>query len=275
MALQLGNISLIAALVFSLSSAVALLINGEEKKLIKTVRKWGPGLAAFSITLPLLLLAYYFLAPNFNYQYVFDRASAETHWLYRLSAMWAGQAGTFLIWAWVILLSALLINHNGLDKRPIREVRAVILLGGAFFTFMSIMAEPFNPTMDRIRDEAISGGVAVENVLRSYMNAGFYVENLGFVDGTGLNPMLQSIYNALHPPLIFFSYGLGFVVFALSLVYLVRGQGDWEAGGRTWARAAWLMMTAAMAVGGLWAYEELAYGGYWTWDPIEVPSWLC
>jgi cytochrome c-type biogenesis protein CcmF len=139
---------------------------------------------------------------------------------------------------------------------------------------MSIMAEPFNPTMDRIRDEAISGGVAVENVLRSYMNAGFYVENLGFVDGTGLNPMLQSIYNALHPPLIFFSYGLGFVVFALSLVYLVRGQGDWEAGGRTWARAAWLMMTAAMAVGGLWAYEELAYGGYWTWDPIEAASLL-
>jgi cytochrome c-type biogenesis protein CcmF len=139
---------------------------------------------------------------------------------------------------------------------------------------MSIMAEPFNPTMDRIRDEALSGGVAVEDVLQSYMNAGFYLENLGFVDGTGLNPMLQSIYNSLHPPLIFFSYGLGFVVFALSLVYLVRGQGDWEAGGRTWARASWLMMTAAMAVGGLWAYEELAYGGYWTWDPIEAASLL-
>jgi cytochrome c biogenesis factor len=90
MALYLGNISLIAALIFSMSSAVALLIKGEENKLIKTVRKWGPRLAAFSITLPLLLLAYYFLAPNFNYQYVFDRASAETHWLYRLSAMWAG-----------------------------------------------------------------------------------------------------------------------------------------------------------------------------------------
>ncbi|MFV2041154.1 MAG: cytochrome c biogenesis protein CcsA, partial [Candidatus Hydrothermarchaeales archaeon] len=275
MAGQPGDILLIGALIFSIASAFAWAGKKDKNGLNQYLEKWGLRFAASFLTLSLLLLSYYFLRPDFNFLYVFDRASAATPGVYRLSAMWAGQAGTFLMWAWVIMLSALFIGEKkGVSATVTREGMAIILLGGAFFTFMALMAGPFNPTMDRIGGEAFGSGVSVKNVLEGYKSAGFYVDGKGFVDGMGLSPMLQTPYNAVHPPLMFIAYGLVFVVFSVSLVYLVRGQGDWERAGRTWARVSWLLMTAAMAIGGLWAYEELAYGGYWTWDPIEAASLL-
>jgi cytochrome c-type biogenesis protein CcmF len=272
---QLGDIFLIGALLFSLASAFAWAVKEDKNRLILYFEKWGPKLAASFLTLSMVLLSYYFLLPDFNFLYVFDRASASTPWIYRLSAMWAGQAGTFLMWAWIIILSALFMGEKrGVKGTITREGMAIILLGGTFFTFMAVMAGPFSPTMDRIGKEATSSGLPVKSVLEGYKSAGFFLHDQGFVDGMGLSPMLQTPYNAIHPPLMFFSYGLVFVVFSVSIVHLFQGRGDWERAGRIWARFSWLLMTAAMAIGGLWAYEELAYGGYWTWDPIEAASIL-
>ncbi len=275
MAVQLGDIFLISALIFSFASAFAWAGREDKNRQLRHLKRWGPRLAASFLTLSLLLLSYYFILPDFNFLYVFDRASAATPGVYRLSAMWAGQAGTFLMWAWVIIMSALFIGEKkGVSRAVTREGVAVILLGGAFFTFMAFMAGPFNPTMSRIGGEAFGSGVSVKTVLEGYKSASFYVDGKGFVDGMGLSPMLQTPYNAIHPPLMFIAYGMVFVVFSVSLVYLVRGRGEWEQAGRTWARVSWLLMSAAMAIGGLWAYEELAYGGYWTWDSIEAASIL-
>ncbi len=271
-----GNIFLVAGLLISAGSSTALLLNGNKKKgILNVLALWGPRLSATFTTIAIALLAYYFLKPDFNFQYIFDRSSISMPWIYRLSAMWAGQAGTFLMWGWVILLGALYISETKKAKKQfINRVIAVTMLGGAFFLFMTIQSDPFAPTMNRLVSEASQAGVAVDIVLEGYQGAGFYQPGRGFLNGMGLSPMLQTPYNALHPPLMFIGYGFVFIIFAASILYLINGTGNWEAVSRPWARLSWVFMTTAMVLGSLWAYEELAFGGYWTWDPIEAASIL-
>lgn len=276
MAGMTGNIFLMAGLLISLASSIALILKGNKKKgWVKVLALWGPRLSAMFTTLAISLLAYYFLKPDFNFQYIFDRSSASLPWVYRLSAMWAGQAGTFLMWGWIILLGALYISEKKqTGNQFIRGVIAITLFGGVFFLFMTVQSDPFAPTMNRLAKEASQAGVSVDAVLEGYRGAGFYQPGKGFVNGMGLSPMLQTPYNAIHPPLMFIGYGLVFIVFAASIRYLIGGTGSWEALGRPWARLSWVFMTTAMVLGSLWAYEELAFGGYWTWDPIEAASIL-
>jgi len=109
----------------------------------------------------------------------------------------------------------------------------------------------------------------------------------GFVppDGLGLNPLLATIWNVIHPPIIFIAYALILVPFAVKLAgFTIRSEErnqDPIPVVNTYVRLttvlAWLMLSAGIAIGGYWAYIVLGWGGYWAWDPVETTSlvpWL-
>ena len=96
------------------------------------------------------------------------------------------------------------------------------------------------------------------------------------LDGQDLNPLLQDIGLAMHPPLLYFGY-VGFsIVFSFAVAALIEGRVDpaWARWVRPWTLAAWISLTAGIALGSWWAYYELGWGGWWFWDPVENVSFM-
>ena len=96
------------------------------------------------------------------------------------------------------------------------------------------------------------------------------------VDGNDLNPLLQDIGLAMHPPLLYVGY-VGFsIVFSFAVAALIEGRVDaaWARWVRPWTLAAWMSLTAGIALGSWWAYYELGWGGWWFWDPVENASFM-
>ncbi len=96
------------------------------------------------------------------------------------------------------------------------------------------------------------------------------------VEGNDLNPVLQDIGLAIHPPLLYLGY-VGFsVAFSFAMAALLEGRIDaaWARWVRPWTLAAWMFLTAGIAMGSYWAYYELGWGGWWFWDPVENASFM-
>ena len=89
--------------------------------------------------------------------------------------------------------------------------------------------------------------------------------------GAGLNPLLQNFYMAIHPPMLYLGFVGMTIPFAFGMAALATGQLDdsWLRAVRRWTMMAWLFLTVGLTLGALWAYEELGWGGYWGWDPVE------
>lgn len=77
------------------------------------------------------------------------------------------------------------------------------------------------------------------------------------IAGTGLSPILEHWAMIIHPPLLY----LGL---ALSLVPAIAPSASAK-----WQMSALGTLTVALALGGFWAYEEVGWGGWWAWDPVE------
>ena len=98
-------------------------------------------------------------------------------------------------------------------------------------------------------------------------------------EGRDLNPILQDLGLAIHPPLLYLGY-VGFsITFAFAIAALIEGRVNaaWARRVRPWALAAWMCLTLGIAMGSYWAYYELGWGGWWFWDPVENASlmpWL-
>ena len=96
------------------------------------------------------------------------------------------------------------------------------------------------------------------------------------MDGGDLNPLLQDPGLAIHPPMLYMGY-VGFsVAFAFAIAALLGGRLDsaWARWSRPWTLAAWIFLTAGIALGSWWAYYELGWGGWWFWDPVENASFM-
>jgi cytochrome c-type biogenesis protein CcmF len=205
---------------------------------------------ALVASVTLLLLALFFLR-RFDIAYVFDYSSRQLPFHFTLSAAWAGQAGSFLLWiVWSGLFAARLVS----DKNSVSPVvPAVLLLLVALLLAMTLLVNPFSPLADLAKR-----GVPA--------------------DGNGLNPLLQNIWMAIHPPMLFVGYALAAVPFAYALSALVNREYDgWLRQAQPWALTAWSLLGLALLLGGYWAYETQGWGGYWGWDPVEnsaLVPWL-
>lgn len=203
--------------------------------------------ATFGMVLAIVaLIVYAFLARRYDIQYVYDYSSADLEFGFRMAAMWAGQPGSFVVWAlWGLLAAQLLIRRTRHNEPYVLSV--LMLLQAALLVFM-LVRNPFVPYTDP------STGAAAAPA-----------------DGKGLNELLHNPWMIIHPPILFVGYALMAVPFAFAIAGLWRRDYDgWARAALPWALAAWAFLGLALLLGGYWAYETLNWGGYWGLPP---PRW--
>ena len=192
------------------------------------------------------------LTDQFDLRNVEGYSSSTLGWQYKLTALWASQAGSLLLWGWLLTaFSALVVWTNRRRNRELMPVVVAVLMTVAiFFTgLLSFVTSPF---------ETLAATPA---------------------DGRGLNPLLQNAYMQAHPPMLYLGYVALAVPFAFAIAALVTRRLDtaWITSVRRWTIFAWLFLGIGILLGSRWAYEELGWGGYWAWDPVEnaaLMPWL-
>jgi len=201
----------------------------------------------------LATLAYAFVNDDFSVRFVAQHSNSMLPMQYKLTAVWGGHEGSFLLWTFMLSgwMLGVGIFSRALPKEFIARVMSVLgWLCAAYILFMLGTSNPF----DRIVP-------------------------LPPVDGSDLNSALQDFGFIVHPPALYMGY-VGFsVVFAFAVAALISGRMDaaWARWSRPWANVAWGILTIGIALGSWWAYYELGWGGWWAWDPVENPpliTWL-
>jgi cytochrome c-type biogenesis protein CcmF len=241
---EVGSFLVGLALFASVYAAVATFraIRLLDRRWVESGRN-GVYAAAGLLALALLGLAAAFVGDQFQIRYVAQHSSRALPLYLKLSAVWAGQEGSLLLWSFLQALFAALVVARPSDRaRPLIPWATVFLsLIAAFFAAVTLfLSDPFAP----------SATVAL--------------------DGQGLNPLLRHPGMIFHPPTLYLGYvGLA-IPFAFALAALItRRIEDWPAIARRWTLAAWLFLGLGLFLGARWAYDVLGWGGYWGWDPVE------
>jgi cytochrome c-type biogenesis protein CcmF len=200
------------------------------------------------------ILVYSLIAGDFRLAYVAAHSNHAMPIAYKFASWWGGQAGSLLLWAWLLsLYSAIVVFQN---RRKFRDMMpwtvAILMSVQVFFNMLiSFSVSPFE--------------VLVQG--RGIVDVG---------DGQGLNPLLQYWTMVIHPPVLYLGY-VGFTVpFAFAMASLISKQKgeDWIHTTRRWSIVTWFFQSAGILLGAGWAYAVLGWGGYWGWDPVENASLL-
>ncbi|HEV8357669.1 MAG TPA: heme lyase CcmF/NrfE family subunit [Gemmatimonadales bacterium] len=189
------------------------------------------------------------LSHDFNIEYVAQYTARNLPTSYVLAAFWAGQKGSLLFWATILSIFGVAAQamtsrrHEGLLPYVAGVTNVVV----AFFVITMIFsASPF--------------------------------ERLSFTpeDGRGLNPQLQNPGMTIHPPMLYLGYISITIPFAFAMAALLSRRLDtgWIHAIRKWTLLSWLFLSCGITLGMWWAYVELGWGGYWSWDPVENASLL-
>jgi len=207
---------------------------------------WLFGLHALALLGAMLLLWTYFLGHRFEYQYVAQYSSRALSPALTFAASWAGQEGSILLWALLgAIVGVALLRQPGALARP--SLFFVTLM--QFFLLVLLM---------------------VRSPFRTFPQAP--------PDGQGLNPLLEDPWMVVHPPVLFAGYASMVAPFALAAAALVLGLWkEWNRAVWPWLLMAVVTLGTGIALGGVWAYKVLGWGGYWGWDPVENASlvpWL-
>ncbi|MBA2332903.1 MAG: heme lyase CcmF/NrfE family subunit [Actinobacteria bacterium] len=249
---ELGRAALIATLGLVLYALVAGAYAAWRRKRRLALSAQNALLAAFGTTLVAsIVLVAALIRHDFSFVYVADHTSRELPTGYTISAFWGGQEGSLLLW--LLLLTGYAAAAVLLNRRSARDLVVwVVPVFGAvsvFFAFLVVVvATPF-------------------------------ATQVAPSDGAGLNPSLQNPYMMAHPPLLY----LGFVgltvpfAFAMGALLARRADERWLVATRRWTLVAWTALGIGQLLGAHWAYEEVGWGGYYAWDPVEnaaLMPWL-
>ncbi|MBD0317920.1 MAG: heme lyase CcmF/NrfE family subunit [Thermoleophilia bacterium] len=248
----LGRAALIVALGLVAYAAIAggLAAYRGRRRLADSARNALVGALAATVIASLVLLGA-LAAKDFSLVYVADHTSDELPLPYTLAAFWSGQEGSLLLWLLVLLaMSVSAVSLNARLTRHVLPWTVPVLAGVAtFFAILLVfVASPFT-TQSRP------------------------------ADGLGLNPSLQNPYMLAHPPLLYLGYVGLTIPFAFAMAALASRRTDerWIIATRRWTLAAWAFLGFAILLGAKWAYEEVGWGGWYAWDPVEnaaLMPWL-
>ena len=221
-------------------------------RLRETARR--AGLASFfAISVAAAALVWAAFTNDFSVDYILHHTNRALNPAYKFSALWSGQEGSLLLWAWLLSAYGFVLRLRHKVDITLSAYASTILAGiQVFFLLLLVFAAP--------PFAIVAGGV-------------------GPADGFGLNPLLQYPEMVIHPPMLYLGY-VGFSVpFAFALgALMMRYPGEkWIHITRRWTMVTWLFLTCGIVLGMHWAYAVLGWGGYWGWDPVENASlmpWL-
>ena len=248
---ELGYFALISALVIAILQVILPAVG-----VFKHQPAWQRLAGSFAIAQFLatgtsfLCLMYGFYANDFTLIYVANQSNSLLPWYYRLSATWGGHEGSLLLWVTILATwgAAVAVFSRSLPL----AMRARVLVIIAFVQMMMLsmvifVSSPFNRSLPGIP-----------------------------VDGKDLNPLLQDPGLIFHPPMLYMGYVGAVVPFAFAMAALWAGRLDavWTRWSRPWTLAAWCCLTLGIVFGSMWAYNELGWGGWWFWDPVENASFM-
>jgi cytochrome c-type biogenesis protein CcmF len=250
----LGAACLIAAPFACAYAGGAALVGARgDRRLVDSSRRAIYALCAL-LTIAVVILEAAFLRSDFSVALVADHSSTTTPFAYKLTAMWSSQAGSLLLWAWVLSIasSAVLLITRNRHREVVPYATAVLAGLGLFFTCLMLFANGANP-FDRL--------------------------NPAPSEGVGLEPLLRHPAMAIHPPMLYSGYVLWSIPFAFAIGALItrRVDASWIRTTRRFALVAWTFLGIGLLLGSFWSYDELGWGGYWGWDPVEnaaLMPWL-
>lgn len=206
----------------------------------------------------------------FEYQYVWQHSSLKLPTKYMISCFWEGQEGSFLLWIfWNFILGLFLIFKNKDWEAPLLTVISLIqsflgsMLLGIYIFNIKIGSSPF--TLIRNLEE---------NINLPWTKLDNYIEIMPqFIDGRGLNPLLQNYWMVIHPPILFLGFSISMIPFCYAIVGLWKKKySQWIKFALPWTYFAISILGTGILMGGAWAYESLSFGGFWAWDPVENSS---
>ncbi|MBK8251443.1 MAG: heme lyase CcmF/NrfE family subunit [Polyangiaceae bacterium] len=247
---QFGTAVLAAILVAAAYTfALAVGAGSGRPRLLQAARQGAYGTIAL-VGVAVLTLAYAFVSHDFRISYVAHYSDRTMSVPYLIAALWGGQDGSLLWWLFLTSVFSggcvLWMRRRYLELQPYVIATLMTILG--FFAILMVFAvNPFATSAAGPPD-----------------------------DGQGLNYQLRNFYMIIHPPSLYVGFTSAAVPFAFAVAALITGRLDneWIVAVRKWMLFSWLFLSIGNALGMLWAYEELGWGGPWAWDPVENAAFL-
>jgi len=247
---ETGHFALVLAFALSLVQTIVPLF-GARLNNQRLMAVGGPvTITGFALTaLSFVALAGAYANSDFSVASVWENSHSLQPLIYKITGTWGNHEGSMLLWVLILTFFGALVAAFGSNLPA--TLRANVLavqgaIGAAFFLFILATSNPFirlNPAP---------------------------------IEGRDLNPILQDLGLAIHPPLLYLGY-VGFsICFSFSVAALIEGRIDasWARWVRPWTLVAWMFLTGGIAMGSYWAYYELGWGGFWFWDPVENASFM-
>ncbi|HTH96292.1 MAG TPA: heme lyase CcmF/NrfE family subunit [Stellaceae bacterium] len=247
---EIGHFALVLALGIALVQAIVPLWGASTARPAMVAVAAPASLIQFAlVALSFGCLAYGYVVSDFSLVTVFENSHSDKPLLYKITGVWGNHEGSMLLWVLILTLYGAAVGLFG-GKLP-RDFRARVLsvhgmIGVGFLAFILFTSNPF------LRLAPVPP------------------------DGQGMNPVLQDPGLAFHPPMLYLGY-VGFsMAFSFAVAALIEGRVDaaWARWVRPWTLAAWCALTAGICLGSWWAYYELGWGGWWSWDPVENASFM-
>ncbi len=202
------------------------------------------------------LLLTLFAVNDVDVLYVWTRSSSDLDLVYRLGSAWSGAGGSVLIMMLFMAVGSYCLANKISNSGTVSEgfqarfmtFTSLAILGLSLILLLSDLFAPTVPSSE-------------------------YAWRLqSFPDGRGMPISLQTWEMVLHPIVVFVAYALCLLVFASAAASLWKEERDWYRHSLLWARLAWFLLTLGIMIGAWWAYYEVGWGGYWSWDPVETTS---
>jgi cytochrome c-type biogenesis protein CcmF len=263
---DIGLVTLSIAFLFSVYAVVASALGGLKNHPTWVASSRNACFVVFPLlTVSVLVVIYNLYILDLSQAYVADVASSAMSTFLRLTALWGGQQGSVLFWAWIMsaFVFIVLLRKWEQDRELMPYVITVSMLTTAFFVGVVLfITNPF------ARLWLVTGASDLTTAVFRPENAMPYIPE----DGQGLNPLLRHFGMIGHPPTTYIGF-TGFVIpFAYAMAALITGKtkdDEWIRTTRRWTLVAWIFLTIGLILGGRWAYDVLGWGGFWGWDPVE------
>jgi len=242
----LGTFILLTAFV-TCAYAIAASVAGARRRSTRLIES---GIGAFYFLAALMIVAsavliHAFVTGDYSIKYVQRYSDAALLLAYKIASYWGGLDGSIMFWVSLLAVfgSVAIYTNRDRHRELIPYIVAVIAATEMFFIFLMIIHKnPFSTFLTTPPAE-----------------------------GAGLTPLLQNFYMAIHPPSMYIGFVSMTIPFAFGIAALITGHLDdaWIRAVRRWTMIGWLFLSFGLTLGMLWAYEELGWGGYWVWDPVE------